>query len=157
MVATGVRLQEAVGGGHQVLHLRQRAAGRFQCGQAFQVLPGGATISPTDRPQATCHIPVPPHAAVVSPPAATALLHRRIHIRHQAHTRPGKRILSFKMFGWVFCLFRFNRNSLFRYRSETTETNCFETNRKKRKKRKKTKKPKKTKKTNKSEKNRKKS
>ncbi len=31
-------------------------------------------------------------------------------------------ILSFKLFGWVFCLFRINRNSLLRYRSETTET-----------------------------------
>ncbi len=31
-------------------------------------------------------------------------------------------ILSFKLFGWVFCLFRINWNSLFRYRSETTET-----------------------------------
>jgi hypothetical protein len=48
-------------------------------------------------------------------------------------------ILSFKLFGWVFCLFRFNQNSLFRYRSETTETNCFKTNRKKQKKTKKTK------------------
>ncbi len=50
----------------------------------------GATISPTHRPQATRHIPVPHHAAVVSPPAATALLHCRIHIGHQTHTRPGK-------------------------------------------------------------------
>ncbi len=35
----------------------------------------------------------------------------------------------------VFCLLvqSKHRNSLFRYRSETTETNCFETNRKKRK------------------------
>jgi hypothetical protein len=32
-------------------------------------------------------------------------------------------ILSFKLFGWVFCLFWFNRNSLFWYKSETTETN----------------------------------
>ena len=31
-------------------------------------------------------------------------------------------ILSFKLFGWVFCLFRINQNSLFRYRSETTVT-----------------------------------
>ncbi len=36
-------------------------------------------------------------------------------------------ILSFKLFGWVFCLFRFNGNSLFRHRRETTETNCFKT------------------------------
>ena len=45
------------------------------------------------------------------------------------------------------------RNSLFRYRSETTETNCFETNRKneKTKKTKKTKKPKKPEKTEKIE------
>ncbi len=43
-------------------------------------------------------------------------------------------VLSFKLFGWVFCLLRFNRNYLFWYRSETTETNCFETNRKNRKK-----------------------
>jgi hypothetical protein len=91
MAATGVLLQEAVGGGHQVLHLRQRAAGRFQRSQTFQVLIGGATIPLTHRPQATSHIPVPHHAAVVGPPAATALLHRRIHIGHQTHTRPGKR------------------------------------------------------------------
>jgi hypothetical protein len=31
------------------------------------------------------------HKPVVGPPAATALLHRRIHIGHQTHTRPGKR------------------------------------------------------------------
>ena len=49
-------------------------------------------------------------------------------------------MLSIKLCRLVFCLFRFNRKSLFRYRSETTETNCFETNRKKRKKPKKTKK-----------------
>ena len=91
MAATGVLLQEAVGGSHQVLHLRQRAAGRFQRGQTFQVLTGGATVPPTDRPQATRHIPVPHHAAVVGLPAVTALLHRRIHIRHQTHTRPGER------------------------------------------------------------------
>jgi hypothetical protein len=90
MAATGVLLQEAVGGRHQVLHLRQKAAGRFLRDQTFQVLTGGATVPPTDRPQATRHIPVPHHAAVVGPPAATALLHRRIHIGHQTHTRPGK-------------------------------------------------------------------
>ncbi len=90
MAATGILLQEAVGGGHQVFHLRQRAAGRFQRGQAFQVLTGGATIPPTHRPQATRHIPVPHHAAVVRPPAATALLHQRIHIGYQTHTRPEK-------------------------------------------------------------------
>ncbi len=49
-----------------------------------------ATISPTHRPQAIGHIPVPHHAAA-GPPAATTLLHRRIHIRYQTHTRPGKR------------------------------------------------------------------
>jgi hypothetical protein len=91
MAAAGVLLQEAVGGGHQVLHLRQGAAGRLQRGQAFQVLTGGTTIPPADRPQATRHIPVPHHAAVVGPPAAPTLLHRRIHIGHQTHTRPGER------------------------------------------------------------------
>ncbi len=40
-----------------------------------------------------------------------------------------------------------HRNSLFRYRSETTETNCFETNRKKQKKTKKTKNKQKNRKT----------
>jgi hypothetical protein len=49
------------------------------------------TIPPTDRPQAARHIPVPHHATVVGPPAASTLLHRRIHIRHQTHTRPGER------------------------------------------------------------------
>jgi hypothetical protein len=67
MAAAGVLLQEVVVGGHQVLHLRQRAAGRFQRGQTFQVLTGGATILPTDRPQAARHIPVPHHAAVAGP------------------------------------------------------------------------------------------
>ncbi len=57
-------------------------------------------------------------------------------------------VLSFKLFGWVFCLFRFNRKSLFRFRSETTETNCFETNRKNRKKRKNRKNPRKKQKKN---------
>jgi hypothetical protein len=47
-------------------------------------------------------------------------------------------------FGRVFCLFWFNQNSLFRYRSETTETNCLE---KQTEKTKKTKKRKKTEKT----------
>ncbi len=56
-------------------------------------------------------------------------------------------MLSFKLFEWVFCLFQYNRNSQFRYRSETTERNCFETNRKKRKMRKKRKKLKKSEKT----------
>ncbi len=60
MAAAGVLLQEAVGGGHQVLHLRQRAAGRIQRGQAFQVPAGGATISPPHQPLAIGHIPVPP-------------------------------------------------------------------------------------------------
>jgi hypothetical protein len=32
-----------------------------------------------------------PCSALVGPPAATTLFHRRIHIRHQTHTRPGKR------------------------------------------------------------------
>jgi hypothetical protein len=86
MAAAGVLLQEVVGGGHQVLHLRQGAAGRFQRVQTFQILTGGATVLPTDRPQATRHIPVPHNAAVVGPPAVATLLHRRIHIRHQTHT-----------------------------------------------------------------------
>jgi hypothetical protein len=68
MAAAGVLLQEVVGGGHQVLHLRQGAAGRFQRGQTFQILTGGATVPPTDRPQAARHIPVPHNAAVVGPP-----------------------------------------------------------------------------------------
>ncbi len=46
---------------------------------------------PADRPQAARHIPVPHHAAVVGPLAAPTLLHSRIHIRHQTHTRPGER------------------------------------------------------------------
>ncbi len=38
LAAAGVLLQEAVGGGHQVLHLRQRAAGRIQRGRHFRFL-----------------------------------------------------------------------------------------------------------------------
>ena len=91
MVTSGFLLKEAVGAGHQVLHLRQRAAGRFQRGQTFQVLTGGATVPPTHRPQATCHFPVPHNAAVVGPPTATTLLHRRIHLRHPTHPGPGER------------------------------------------------------------------
>jgi hypothetical protein len=49
------------------------------------------TIPPIDRPQAARNIPVPHHVAVVGPPAAATFLHRRIHIRHQTHTRPGER------------------------------------------------------------------
>jgi hypothetical protein len=90
MAATGVLLQEAVGGGHQVLHHRQRAAGRFQRGQTFQVLTGGVTFLPAHLPQTTRHFTVPHNAAVVCPPAATALLHRQIHIGHQTHSRPGE-------------------------------------------------------------------
>ena len=64
-------------------------------------------------------------------------------------------ILSFMRFGWVFCLFQINWNSLFRYRSETTETpkqtvskQTEKTEKKPEKNEKKTKKPrKKTKKT----------
>jgi hypothetical protein len=91
MAAAGVLLQEVVGGGQQVLHLRQGARGRFQRGQTFQILTGGATVPPTDRPQAARHIPVPHNAVVVDPPAAATLLHRRINSRHQTHTRPGER------------------------------------------------------------------
>jgi hypothetical protein len=90
MAAAGVLLQEAVGGGHQVLHLRQGAAGRLQRGQTFQVFTGGTTIPPAYRPQAARHIPVPHNAAVVGPPTAPALLHRRIHLRHPTHTGPGE-------------------------------------------------------------------
>jgi hypothetical protein len=46
LAAAGVLLQEAVGGGHQVLHLRQGAAGRLQRGQTFQIPAGRATVSP---------------------------------------------------------------------------------------------------------------
>ncbi len=55
------------------------------------LLHNAVSTVPADRPQAARHIPVPHHAAMVCPPAATALLHRRIHIRHQTHTRPGER------------------------------------------------------------------
>jgi hypothetical protein len=54
-------------------------------------------------------------------------------------------IHSFKLFGWLlFVLVQSkHQNPLFRYRSETTETNCSETNWKKPKKtKKKTEKPK---------------
>jgi hypothetical protein len=88
--AAGVLLQEAVGGGHQVLHLRQGAAGRIQRGQTFQIPAGGVTVLPTHQPQAAGHIPFPHHAAVVGPPAGTALLHHRIHGRYHTHTRPGE-------------------------------------------------------------------
>jgi hypothetical protein len=91
MAAAGVLLQEAGGGGHQVLHLRQRAAGRLQRGQTLQVFAGGTTIPPTHRPQAARHVPVPHNAAMVGPPTAAALLHRQIHIRHPTHTGPGER------------------------------------------------------------------
>ena len=46
MAAAGVLLQEAVGGGHQVLHLRQGAAGRLQRSQTLQIPTGRATVSP---------------------------------------------------------------------------------------------------------------
>jgi hypothetical protein len=91
VVAAGILFQEAVGGGHQVLHLRQGAAGRLQRGQAFQVLTGGTTIPPAYRPQAARHIPVPHNAAVVGPPTTAALLHRRSHLRHPTHTGTRKR------------------------------------------------------------------
>jgi hypothetical protein len=91
MAAAGVLLQEAVGGRHQVLHLRQGTAGCLQRGQTFQVLAGGATIPPAYRPQAARHIPVPHNAAMVSPPTTAALVHRRIHLRHPTHTGTGKR------------------------------------------------------------------
>ncbi len=91
LAAASVLLQEAVGGRHQVLHLRQRAVGQLQRGQTFPIPAGRATVSPPHRPQATGHISVPHHAIVDGPPTVTALLHRRIHIRHQTHTRPRER------------------------------------------------------------------
>jgi hypothetical protein len=51
--------KKLVGGGHQVLHIRQGAAGRLQRGQTFQVLTGRTTIHLTDRPQTARYVPVP--------------------------------------------------------------------------------------------------
>ncbi len=39
----------------------------------------------------TNHIPVPHHDALVSLPTETAVLHRRVYIRHQTHTGPRER------------------------------------------------------------------
>jgi hypothetical protein len=86
LAAAGILLQEAVGGGHQVLHLRQGPAGRLQISDSCWRGDSFASSLTTSH----CHIPVP-HHAMVSPPTATALLHRRIHIRHQTHTRPRER------------------------------------------------------------------
>jgi hypothetical protein len=78
LAAAGILLQEAVGGGHQVLHLRQKAAGRLQRGQTLQIPAGRATVSLTHSPQATGHILVPHHTALVGPPTETVVLHRRV-------------------------------------------------------------------------------
>jgi hypothetical protein len=46
LAAAGVLLQEAVGGGHQILHLHQGAAGRLQRRQALLIPTGRMTVSP---------------------------------------------------------------------------------------------------------------
>jgi len=88
--AGGFYSKKLSGVGHQILHLRQGAAAHIQRSQALQIPTGREKISPAHSPQTTGHIPVPHHAALVSPSTTTAILHHRIYIGHQTHARPGE-------------------------------------------------------------------
>jgi hypothetical protein len=56
---------------------------------SIKIPTGRVTILPAHRPQTTGHIPVPHHAALVGPPTAATILHRRVYIGYQTHT-PGQ-------------------------------------------------------------------